>query len=58
MRIGLIGASSEKQTAQHRENLRKNSLGNYKSAASCEIVRQFGVPAPFEMNLAIFAGIM
>ena len=25
--------SSEKETAQHRENLRKNSLDNYKSAA-------------------------
>jgi hypothetical protein len=29
----LLSASSEKQTAQHREKLRKNSLGNYKSAA-------------------------
>jgi len=31
--ISLLSASSEKQTAQHREKLRKNSLGNYKSAA-------------------------
>ena len=31
--IGLVSASSEKQTAQHREKLRKSSLGNYKSAA-------------------------
>jgi hypothetical protein len=32
-RISLVLLTSEKQTAQHRENLRKNSLGNYKSAA-------------------------
>ncbi len=31
--ISLLRTSSEKQTAQHRENLRRNSLGNYKSAA-------------------------
>jgi hypothetical protein len=31
-RISLRRASSEKNSAQHRENLRKNSLCNYKSA--------------------------
>jgi hypothetical protein len=29
----LLSAGSENQAAQHRENLRKNSSGNYKSAA-------------------------
>jgi hypothetical protein len=32
----LIRASSEKQATQHCENLRKNSLGNYKSAKAGE----------------------
>jgi hypothetical protein len=31
--VNCVPSRSEKQTAQHRENLRKNSLGNYKSAA-------------------------
>ena len=39
--ISLVGARSEKQTAQHRENLRKNPLLNYKSAAlPTELCRQ------------------
>jgi hypothetical protein len=29
----MLRPSSEKQTAQHRENLRKNLLGNYESPA-------------------------
>jgi hypothetical protein len=39
---GSLDASSEKQSAQHRETLSKKSLGNYKSAAlPTELCRQF-----------------
>src|SRR5204863_9947742 len=40
-RISLVLLSSEKHAAQRDENLRKNSLGNYKSAAlPAELCRQ------------------
>jgi hypothetical protein len=39
---GSLDASSEKQSAQHRETLSKKSLGNYKSAAlPTELCRHF-----------------
>jgi len=40
-RISLVLLNSEKHAAQRDENLRKNSLGNYKSAAlPAELCRQ------------------
>jgi hypothetical protein len=44
MQIAPVIGISGKQTAQRREKLRKNSLGNYKSAAlPTELCRRSGI---------------
>jgi hypothetical protein len=43
----MLRPSSEKQTAQHRENLRKNLFGNYESPA---LTAELQAPVPRELK--------